>query len=293
MKTPSSARILADILGDARVEHSYDATVRSGGKQILKRIRQLVILLIDSKKPASTGWRGTLGQAKRLAENAASNMPTLVSQMLEATWNHTQLSGWKDFAAALLALHKLTETDVGKVVEQVVLQCKNTNDDMQRRMHEREVRNFGEEAPPLSTIERKDISEEGKWRCWGQWTLDEFAKKGDVNRGFPHKLLQMLENAMETEAPPLEVLDMLKHIPPPPGHVTAEERAKGDKLRRAAELAQEEEWMTASAADEKDVGGAAAWASEQRTAKRPRVNGLDEWGFGPINENTPPGKPLL
>lgn len=270
---------LLNILNSREIYKAFDSVTRRGEvgaldldtldskKAYVNRVRRLVILLIDSKKPSTAGWKGATGQARKLAI-ADNKICGIVCQMIKGEWNKKALIGWSDFAAALLALHKLIPEDelceraslqesgeesgeegceedceyckrpweglLGAIVEE----CSAQNDDMRRRMHERklgdmftprQLYNDSVEKPKLESTERKDISGSVTWERLTDWF--EVQKHGETSLA----ILNALQAAVDHHEKPDAVIDMLNSLSAPPGYKTAAQRRLEENDRRARE----------------------------------------------------------
>jgi hypothetical protein len=203
-------------------------------KNAINRTLQVLKWLLEAK-PAVAGWKGNAEKLRKLHETSVDT----VLGMIEGGYWKKQLSGWKEAGCALVALCKMT--DGGQIVDfasYVVDRCKSENDDLRKRMHQREVRFLadGEEPPTLESVERRDVSAEAKWTR----TLD-FLRAHDLH-GELEKLIHALDQCLQAEEPPRRVLEILKNLPKPPGYKTLEERQEEERLVRARELAEDEDF---------------------------------------------------
>lgn len=204
-------------------------------KQTINRSLQLLKWLLDAR-PSLTGWSRDL--AKKLANPSLDNsLETIVVKMIEGGFWKKQLSGWKEVGAAMVALFAMLQDDnLSKSASYVVDRCKHENDDLHKRMHQRELRYLadGEEPPSLESVERRDVSGEAKWI-----KICAFLHESDLQT-YIEKLIRDLDQHAHSTTPPRKVLDMLKELPKPPGYKTLEERQEEERLIRARELAEDE-----------------------------------------------------
>lgn len=203
-------------------------------KKVINRTLQLLKWLLEAK-PSLTGWKANAEKLKLLHE---ASLDTLLN-MMEGDYWKKQLSGWKEVACAVVATCKMT-TD-GKITNcasYVVDRCKSENDDLRKRMHQRELRYLadGEEPPSLDSVERRDVSAEAKWT-----RILDFLNAHDLHREL-EGLIKALDDAVQTGEPPRQVLAMLKNLPRPPGYTTLEERQEEERLMRARELAEDDDF---------------------------------------------------
>jgi hypothetical protein len=204
-------------------------------KQTINRALQLLKWLLDAN-PSLTGWKSN-GAAK--LTKLDDSFETTVVKMIEGGFWKKQLSGWKEVGSAMIALFVMVEDgELSEFASYVVDRCKHENDDLRKRMHERELRFLpdGEEPPALESVERRDVSAEAKWS-----RTHAFLKGNDL-KGELEGLISALDLAALTGEPPRGVLEMLKKLPRPPGYKTLEERQEEERLMRARELAEDEDF---------------------------------------------------
>lgn len=203
-------------------------------KKAINRTLQVLKWLLDAK-PAVTGWKGNAEKLRQLHETSVD----IVLGMMEGGYWKKQLSGWKEVGCALVALCKMTSGgQVTNCASYVVDRCKNENDDLRRRMHQRELRFLadGDEPPSLESVERRDVSAEARWT-----RILDFLKAHNLHSEL-EKLINALDHCAQAEEPPRRVLEMLKNLPNPPGYKTLEERQEEERLVRARELAEDEDF---------------------------------------------------
>lgn len=206
-------------------------------KQTINRSLQLLKWLLDAR-PSLTGWSRDV--AKKLAyPSLDSSFQTIVVKMIEGAFWKKQLSGWKEVGAAMVALLSMVKDgNLSESALYVVNRCKHENEDLRKRMHQRELRSLadGEEAPSLESVERRDVSGEAKWSA-----IHAFLSGNDLQTEI-EKLISDLDQHARSITPPRKVLEMLKKIPRPPGYKTLEERQEEERLMRARELAEDEDF---------------------------------------------------
>ena len=211
-------------------------------KQTINRALQLLKWLLDAS-PSLTGWKNN--SAAKLKQLDDSFEITVV-KMIDGSFWKRQLSGWKEVGAAMVALCVLIrgrdESEPFGLLDcvlYVVDRCKMENDDLHKRMLERELRvplMDGEPMPTLESVERRDVAAEAKWR-----TMLAFLKDNDLEFKI-REVIETLDHAVYSGTPPRDVLEMLKKLPKPPGYKTLEERQEEERLMRARELAEDEDF---------------------------------------------------
>ena len=205
-------------------------------KQTVNRTTQLLKWLIDAS-PSVVGWKTTT--SVKLAELDAA-FETTVVKMIDGEFWKRQLVGWKDVAAALLALLALVrDNTLLETTRYIVDRCKAENDQLHKRMHDRELRNergVGETPPALGDIERRDVAAEAKWT-----TTLRFLEDADLEPML-RSMIKELQLCVTSGDPPRGVLKLLGQLPKPPGFKTLAERREEERLVRAKEVAEDEEF---------------------------------------------------
>ena len=204
-------------------------------KAVINHVLQLLKWLLDAR-PAITGWKLT---APKLAEGDEW-LERQVVKMIDRSYWRKQLGGWKEVAAAMVACYAMTsKTELYDLSEFIVSRCKYENDDLHQRMHAREVRSaelMDEEPPLLHTVHRRDVSSEAKWTA-----IHSFLTSNTFEALLKTTLLD-LEECVHSLTPPTTVVDKLKNIPKPPGYKTLEQRQEEERMVRARELAEDEDF---------------------------------------------------
>ena len=204
-------------------------------KQTINYALQLLKWLLDAN-PSLTGWKSN-GAAKMAQLD--EHFETTVVKMIEGSFWKKQISGWKEVGATMVALFVMVRGgELTEFAAYVVDRCKHENDDLRKRMHERELRFLGdeEEAPSLESVERRDVSAEAKW-C----KTHAFLKESDLEVKVG-KLIKALESAAQSGQPPRAVLEGIKNLPKPPGYRSLAERKEEERLMRARALADDEDF---------------------------------------------------
>lgn len=204
-------------------------------KRTVNHSLQILKWLIDAT-PSLVGWKSN-GAAKLASLDDSFDIT--VVQMVDGKFWKKQLSGWKEVGAALVALFALINNgEITNFASYIVDRCKHENDDLHKRMHQRELRYLadGEDPPTLESVERRDVSAEAKWRATHAFLKDSNLKD-ETNQA-----ICALQQAVHSGDPPRAVLEMLKKLPKPPGYTTLEERQEEERLMRARALAEDEDF---------------------------------------------------
>lgn len=194
---------------------------------------QLQKWLFDATPPI-TGWKAN---AKKLSMK--DTFESLVVDMINGKFWKRQISGWFEVSAVAVALYSVCKN--GALVEMVQCitdRCKFENDDLQRRMHAREMRSRCPDDPPLmlADVIRNDRCSEGKWTAHL-----EFLQSSNLEEALKD-LLTSIDSYIESGKPPRSVLGMLHDLPKPPNYTTAEERREEERLLRAKEIAEDSDF---------------------------------------------------
>lgn len=270
--TAPGPRVLPSLEADPALNAAYhtfwDKTKSlAHTKTRLRYIRSLFIWLLDSKPPGSglADWKGPRSPPALFfdrGENEKEFRDTILA-IVVGEWapgaGRNHLIGWKEFAAVTIGLNCLTrEAAHLGLVDSAVLACKAENDDLQKRMYQREQRSLHERQEMVASthlrledIERKDTADEARWTKTKEWMHGLGTTVPDM--------LALLDDALTKSNPAKAALFRvsLRGIPVPPGHTTAAQRLANEREQRARELADDDGF------DLTDVAGAAGPAHEE------------------------------
>tara|TARA_X000001036_G_scaffold24790_1_gene20693 strand:+ start:13297 stop:14052 length:756 start_codon:yes stop_codon:yes gene_type:complete len=197
----------------------------------------------DADPPSKASWKNEeelynkRSELNGLAQKRIDDTPTL------------SMRGWENYTISALALSALFAKDRVLTLAKVCAEdAKLENDDLQKRMHAREVsmaQNSDREPPELSAIERRDISGEQKYE-----KMVEFLESVDVGC-YMARIVEAIEEAVfcklnegERNRPTFRRAFEALVLPPQGWRVTRRQQRDRERALRAREIAEEEngEW---------------------------------------------------
>ena len=220
---------------------------------------QFAIWLRDSKPPPTNGWGSQRGNAAKLRE-LHEPIATLAARMITGEWHKSKgLSGWKEYAACLVATCAVTSSARSTLTcMEILQQARDENDDLQKRMYQRDHAEWlhlfeshmqGEwPEPTLKRQERRDVAAEAKWSA----ILDYLGTTQLWNTA--RDILTTLQLAVDKGEGQGDVIAMLKTVSLPPGHITREEHEEKERLLRAKQLADGDDFDDLSPVNEEEAG---------------------------------------
>ena len=197
----------------------------------------------DADPPSKASWKNEeqfynkRSELNDLAQKRIDDTPTL------------PMRGWENYTISALALSALFAKDRMLTLAKLCAEdAKRENDDLQQRMHAREVsmaQNSGREPPELSAIERRDISGEQKYK-----KMAEFLEAVDVGC-YMARIVEAIEEAIfckldegERNRPTFRRAFEALVLPPQRWRVTRRQQRDSEREMRARDIAEEEngEW---------------------------------------------------
>lgn len=268
-------------LNESLLHHQIDQLTEKCSKEVRRGFANTGFTLLnwlrDSKPPTTAGWKGEKGNAAKLADLAESIKATVCEMVGRRFWRQ-RISGWREFACALIALKVLHKHDlVVKVAQDLWLLERSENVFQGDRMCAREMVRFEQgivaERPDRADFQKDYNGSESKWFLSQQWLQD--SRLGDVADG----ILAALSSSIEKQQTPNDVVAMLNGLETfvQPGAVSGKQRAAKERELRAKDLAFDESCMGEGLVA--NAGTAPKKACEKKASGKRKVTEIedDDW----------------
>lgn len=228
-------------------------------KAYIGDLLKLCAWFADSKPPAASGWSGHRGHARKLKGEMDDALAEQAADMIKGSFWRKQLCGWGQFVSCATAIVKMCEDHTAlSFAKQVLVDCTNQNNRMQEAMfRRREKVPEDADAPPvtLDNTERRDISAEAKWMRICEW-LEE----AEPNLGVRSVLEMLYRHVKNEKTPAATFASMQKQLLMPPGYARTSEKLEAERLQRAKEAEEDDDFDLGSPDEEPSADEAAAEA---------------------------------
>ena len=213
-------------------------------KAIVRTTNRIMGWLRDCKPPAARQWHGERGDKRKLLA-MGDYMRETAAKMIDGSFWTRSIKGWPKIVAACAALQTLIYL-APQAAKDAAEADKDYNDKMRARLLSREnnVRvSSGEDPLPDTEAEfpRKDYN-----GCEKKWTAMAAFFEGNNIVDTMDSIMESLDSAVNSEGKDGNVsnaIAMIASLPVPPGEKTAAERREEERLQRAKDIEDEEDWL--------------------------------------------------
>jgi hypothetical protein len=228
-------------------------------KAIVGTSNRIMGWLRDCKPPAARLWHGERGDKRKLLAMGDSMRET-AAKMIDGSFWTRSIKGWPKIVAACAALQTLIYL-APQAAKDAAEADKDYNDKMRARLLSREndVRvSSGEDPLPDTEAEfpRKDYN-----GCEKKWAAMAAFFEGNNIADTMDSIMESLDSAVGEEGKDGNIsnaIAMIASLPVPPGEKSAAEQREEERLQRAKDLEDEDDWL----------GGPSDASSAQPPAKK-------------------------
>jgi hypothetical protein len=213
-------------------------------KAIVRTANRIMGWLRDCKPPAARQWHGERGDKRKLLAMGDAMRKT-AAQMIDGSFWTRSIKGWTKIVAACAALQTLISLapDAAKEAAEA---DKDDNDKMRARLlaRENQVRvSSGEDPLPDTEAEFPRGDYNG---CEKKWAAMAAFFEANSIADTMDSTMESLDSALSEEGKDgniSNVIAMIASLPVPPGEKSAAELREEERLQRAKDMEDEDDWL--------------------------------------------------